>query len=185
MVEKEKNLNLKEEYLGILDRIIIFINNCDNKASIILGIYGVFGGILLTSNLFYNFIKNLFLLKFDNYLLIYIFLLLIASLLFIWGIIRLFLVLYAKIDTKVYAEKGLVTNSKIFYGTISNYSFQEYKLKISNLTEEEFKDDILSQIYIDSKICIKKFQNYNKGLKCSFLGLISFLILIIFGVVIF
>lgn len=181
--KKGKSIEI-EDYLNILDRVIGFIGNCDNKTSIILGIYGVFFGIVFTSNFFNNFIKSLILIKINFFTIIYIFFIICTLILFLYGIIKLFKALYAKIDSEVYAEDELITNSYIFYGTISNFSFRKYKNEIQDLSEEEFRNDILSQIYIDSKICNQKFQNYNKGLIYSFLGLLSFIILMIIGMLI-
>ena len=47
--------------------------------------------------------------------------------------------------------------------------------------KDTLKKEIISQIYINSEICTKKFKNYNIGLKYSIIGISIFLILIIVG----
>ena len=85
--------------------------------------------------------------------------------------------------TKPPSEKGLINDSLIYYGTISKYEYEKYEKKIIDIDEESLKKEIISQIYINSKICTKKFENYNKGLKYSILGFSLFVVSIVIGYV--
>ena len=60
----------------------------------------------------------------------------------------------------MYDERtGLVKNSYIFYGTISEMSFDSFAKE-----DVDYEEDLKSQIYVNSKIAISKFHNYNEGL---------------------
>ena len=72
----------------------------------------------------------------------------------------------AKINPKVFKEKGLNVESLLHFQSINKRTFTNFK----RLREEQLVDygeesrDYLSQIYINSDICTAKFQNYNKGI---------------------
>jgi hypothetical protein len=76
-------------------------------------------------------------------------------------------------------EKGIITDSKLFFSSISLNTFTDYKNQLSNMSEKELIDDIDSQTYINAKICTNKFINYNKAIKCIKISIISFIVLII------
>mgnify|MGYP007038901753 FL=1 len=80
-------------------------------------------------------------------------------------IFYLFKCLEGKINSSVFSEKDLQTESLLFFQTIAKKSFKQYKTDIKHINEKKIFEDYLSQIYINSKICTVKFTNYNKGLK--------------------
>ena len=68
--------------------------------------------------------------------------------------------------------------SLMYFHNIAKYNtYNDYKNKVLNATNDEFFNDILSQIYLNSKICTEKYENYNKGLILSIKGAIVFVIL--------
>lgn len=54
--------------------------------------------------------------------------------------------------------------SVMFFGTISQYSLNDYKAKILNMDSRDISKDLVEQIYINSTICAKKFKYYNWGM---------------------
>ena len=80
---------------------------------------------------------------------------LIVSCCYLFGAIR------ANIDyDKMYKDNpGLVKKSYVFFGTISKMRFYDFKKE-----ECDYEEDLKSQIYVNSIIATKKFQNYNEGL---------------------
>ena len=67
--------------------------------------------------------------------------------------------------------------SNIFFGHIALHENQQayWKcLKATNLNK--YIEDLVSQIYINSKICEQKFKNYNKGVKMSGISIIFLLV---------
>ena len=168
--KNEENFFTIEIAQDTLDRIIGFINTCDTKVSIILAIFGIIITIIFTGNI--NVIENLKNIINDSKNIKYfpIFLLLISIVIFLYGLIMLFMALYANI--KASGEKSI-----IYFKDISlSEDYEAYKQKIKNMNSENFLDDIIKQIYKNSMICSKKYERYNLGIKCSMFGFILFII---------
>jgi len=183
--EKNEKDNMDfDKYSQTLDRTTAWIENCDTKASIILGGIGVIFGILLASDyvkkiieIFNNMICNIGLCSW-----IYIVVSVFSISTFIIGTLFLIRVLIPKKNPELFKEKGVIVDSVIFFQSIAkNKTFQEYKSKVLDYTDENLCDDIISQIYICSNICDKKFDNYKKGLILSLCGFAIFAVMIIIG----
>ncbi len=145
-----------------LERIIGFISNCESKVSYLLATTGIIATILTTvipPNL--KSIKLFLHSNEPNFLIpMCIFGILISTVYFLLGIHYFSKVLTA--DTKRTSEN---TNSMIFFGSVSselNSNSYISKLESSNYS---YKDDLACQIYINSKICTQKFENYGRGFK--------------------
>lgn len=54
--------------------------------------------------------------------------------------------------------------SIMFFGTISQFSLNDYKAKTLNMNSRDITKDLVEQIYVNSKICTKKFKYYNWGM---------------------
>ena len=50
------------------------------------------------------------------------------------------------------------------------------------MTKEEYLNDLLSQIYINSKIANEKHVNYNKGIKWTIIGFIALIVMFLIGI---
>lgn len=178
----------KEDALDILDRTIGFVNNCDSKTSIMLGIFGVLLTIIFSGDGVAD-LKNIFTtaISFGKLIdIIYCIILVCTVLGFIFGILKLFQVLFPKIEFDDLKQDDIELDSKIFFNCISkNVSYKEYKEKMMNYSEDEHLNDIISQIYSNSIICSRKFNNHKIGLviaSCSFLG---FLIMWGIGIIVY
>ena len=174
----------KDDLNQILDRNIAWIENCDNKSSIALGYLGIAVGLIFAldyATIFLNVIQE----KFSNMNLCnFIFLcsILISVVVFAYGGYKLILSLTPKIDAKVYNEDDICNDSLIFFSSISrNRNYKSYCEKLDKIDDDDYLNDIKSQIYICSKICDTKFKSYKLGLILSLIGLLSFLILISYG----
>lgn len=145
-----------EDANTILERTINFIQNCDNKASIFLGILGVVFTISFTTEGFGTIIsivkKMTTPLTCCNF--IYLTLALISIISVIIGISNIIVVLGAKTTLKN-ADKDLKQNSKIYFWDIVKNNYKTYKEELLDLDEDNLKDEIMSQIYINSCICKK------------------------------
>jgi hypothetical protein len=122
-----------------------------------------------------------------NFSLFISFLMLVCYLLIIYltinTIYHLLKVLKGKINTDVYSEKELHTNSLLFFGTISQLKYMDFKKEINDANENTEMDDLTSQIFINSKICKKKFDHYNNAIKSFQKLLVLFLITFILIVI--
>ncbi|BCC00156.1 hypothetical protein BCJMU51_2220 [Bacillus cereus] len=54
---------------------------------------------------------------------------------------------------------------------------------MTNTEEDDEITDILSQIYVNAKICTIKYSYYSKGIKCAALGIAGVLILYVIGMI--
>ena len=163
----------KEELQYTLELVNSWVQNCDQKAGMLLAVIGVAITVMLTSD-FIKFIRNYIFIPFVEFCegkgehiiswsrFIVFFLLVVASVLLIKSSLYLFNASSANInDEKMYKENPtLVKNSFIFFNSISEMRFDDFKKD-----EVEFEDDLKSQIYINSIIAKIKFKNYNNGLR--------------------
>ena len=166
-----------------LDRVNMWIGNCDQKASFILAIIGVVLGICFTSDSLV-FIKSdivspvisaidnsttiSLLTIFEALLLLMLFAFLIMS------VFRMIFALRAKTDLQKLSQPGMESNSMLHYQTIANMTYREFCEK-----EVHILNDLRSQFYVNSCICTSKFENYKKGVKCLEWSIILSIVLII------
>ena len=174
-----------EEAKASLDRINGWINSCDSKAGTVLALTGVLLTIIFTNDgltAMYNVLqKSIPPVNFCTVL--YLGLLGISALVLGYGMVRLVLTLVARIDSNVYKESGMITDSVLFFGKISNRaSYQIFQSDVLNMKKEDYLKDLLSQIYINSKIANEKHVNYNKGIKWTIIGFIAFIVMFLIGI---
>lgn len=164
-----------------LERNLGFISNCDNKASIILTAVGVLLTIILTSEGLASIKdilkKILSQITFLNF--IYMFMFFSSVIILLSGILFLISVLIAR--SSISETKGS-KNSLIFFGGINSFNrIANYEKAIKKMDKKDLLDDLISQIYINSKIATKKYRKYNLGLKFTVIGFFLFIGVILFG----
>ena len=164
-----------------LERNLGFISNCDNKASIILTAVGVLLTIILTSEGLASIKdilkKSLSQITFLNF--IYMFVFFSSVIILLSGILFLISVLIAR--SGISETKGS-KNSLIFFGGINSFNkITNYEKAIKKMDKKDLLDDLISQIYINSKIATKKYRRYNLGLKFTVIGFFLFIIVILCG----
>lgn len=178
----------KEEALKTLERINTWIGNCDTKVSFALAFAGILIGGFFASSIITDslkkFIDNLFdigsfIQRGDPQfpIIVLAFIILVAFVIFIGiSIVSLFNAIKGKIDSSVYQQPGLTGESNLFFGTIQNKLFLDFKKSFEQQTEESLLNDLLSQVHINSSICNQKFKSYNKGVKYLVFSTISFIL---------
>ena len=174
-----------EEAKASLDRINGWINSCDSKAGTVLALTGVLLTIIFTNDgltAMYNVLqKSIPPVNFCTVL--YLGLLGISALVLGYGMVRLVLTLVARIDSDVYKETGIITDSVLFFGKISKRaSYKIFQSDVLKMKKEDYLKDLLSQIYINSKIANEKHVNYNKGIKWTIIGFIAFIVMFLIGI---
>lgn len=171
-LQSADNKKGKEELQFTLESVNSWLNNCDQKAGILLAVVGVAITVLVTSDFLKELRTNIFIpfvkywteeteLTFSWSRFTVFVLLVIALAMLVTTCYYLFRATRANIDyDKMYEENpGLVKNSYIYWGTISGMTYEYFKQDDVN-----YEDDLKSQIYVNSKIAMAKFQNYNMGL---------------------
>lgn len=158
-----------------MDRVIGFVERYFTKTSIILGVWGVVLSIFfeetVSSVVIAAFTEAIGNITFWN--VCFLIISFASIVMFIIGISNLCLTLIAK-------AKNSKKDSKIFYTDISlNETVEEYKYKLEHLTEDDIRNDYINQIYINSKLCKQKNDNYNRGVFCTLIGFGVFVLLLI------
>lgn len=174
-----------EEAQNSLDRINGWITSCDTKAGTILALVGVLLTLIFTNDglaTMYGVCQKVLPPK-TFCVIIFILLFGASAVMLFYGIAHLIFSLVAKIDSNVYNEPGLVTDSILFFGSIAKRpSYQVFQRSVLNIEKKEYLMDILSQIYINSQIANKKHEYYNRGIKWTFIGFIAFILLFLIGI---
>ena len=148
------NRNNEFEYLKYtFDNINTWINNVDNKISILLAFFAAIIGYVFS-------IKEKISMNHINLFIIGI---LIGVL--VCGCLLCFLALKGRIKSKINY------NSMIFFGSISEMDRKDYYDRLSRINEKQSINDIKNQIYINSCICSKKFKLYNLALDCLIIAI--------------
>lgn len=178
---------IKEEAVQTLERINFWISNCDTKISFSLAFAGILLGGFFSSGIITGSLNKLMkgLKEIDKdtpylkiqYLEITTVVLVVFIILMIGSLTYLFIGKKGSIDTGVYNEADLSKDSTLFFGTIHNKSFIAFKNSMIGIKKDELVNDYLSQVYINSKICNRKFTLYNKGVNWLIASTIAFIIL--------
>lgn len=189
MPTKNNKMEYEEKFENakyVLDNTKEWINNVDIKISILIAFMGIIlGYILIDSNI--DFIERIITtinnnsISFSKIIMGLLVLLLYINTIF--SIIKLLYALKGKINIKEFNESGVTLNSLIFYGSIAKYNYEEFNKKVKNQTKQSNINDILSQVYINSKICTKKFKDYNVGLNMAMITIILLFIVKIFKII--
>lgn len=180
-MEEDININIRIELMEKnLERVINWVNNCDQKASILLTLLGVVVTLVFTSGVFEK-IDNVIIAPFLMYIrtgegtfcwlnaLLSLFLL-ISILSVALSLKYLLAVLTSNIDyDKIRkSEPNMVEKSYIFFGGIADMKYNDFYL-----SPDSYYEDLRSQVYANSLVCKKKFKNYAKALRCIFVLLSS------------
>jgi len=68
--------------------------------------------------------------------------------------------------------------SLLFFGTIAKMSFDDFKQKFKSISDEDYLNDLLCQIHINSEILEQKFSNIKAALTMIVLSVIPWVIAI-------
>lgn len=168
-----------------LDRVNRWIENCDQKIYILLAFIGACITVFFSSSVFFK-ARTVLVQPFYAYLndndaycvdfrRLFLFVGLIA-ICFFMGRMLYFLIkaLTPNTITKDFLKKNptLEGNSLLHFQTIAGMTFNEFESQADNDSEERYKRDLYSQIFINSNICDAKFENLKKGLRAMFYLLI-------------
>lgn len=179
----------KDDAYKTLDTVNMWINNCDTKVSIILGIYGVLISIFLSSD-YVSKILELLHKAIDNpsfcdisYLVVLSF----SVALFLIGLCNLIRVIVPRIILGTNKKTGNDKfDSIMFYGSIAQIeSFDKYCEKVNTVDDSKILKDLLFQIYSASDICNKKFRRQKSGVLFSLVGIAFFAGMIVIGYMVY
>ena len=183
MESKRTHDELKE----ILDRNTAWIENCDSKTSIILGSFGVIAGIFLATDYVSKFKSILCHMasRVSFWTVVYVIFCILSISLILTGCVCWLTVLFARVNPDKFYNRGIKSDSLIFFSSIAKHkSLSSYKRDLEKCGTKQMDEDLISQIYICSIICDKKFKYYKFGLFLASIGSILFAVLILIGLLI-
>ena len=179
----------REEMVEILDRNTAWIENCDNKASIILGVIGVVAGVFLATDYvekLYSII--LFMISKEHlsiWSILYVFIMAASVVGMIVGCLFIIDVLVPRFRMEEYQKRGSARDSVIHYASIAKHkTFSKFRNKLVGLSNEAMLEDLAEQIYICAIICENKFTAYKKGLITCVVSFLIFILMAILGFII-
>ena len=155
----------KDDAYQLLTIINTWIGNFDSKSSFGLALVGILVGFTFTDSIPSAFIRIAEASKLADLNAcevvgaVMVVLLYLSSL---SSLIYLMLVITAR------TKNPNTSQSKFFFGSISNFDLQEYKEKVSVMTEKDMLSDLEEQIHTNSKICTLKAKYYKKGTQALF-----------------
>jgi cell division protein FtsW (lipid II flippase) len=168
-----------------LELVNHWISNVDTKSSFVLTFYGVILTIVFASELG-NKMINTFGYKCAtevNGESIKLFFSLIVVIAFFIVVIITFYNIYqtlkGRADPKLYKQKGLQTDSNLFFGTIATKKYADFKEQTKDEKDKDLLNDLNSQVYINSIIANAKFKYYNRSIIWLIISFILFLIFMI------
>lgn len=174
---------MNDELKLIHQKVMEFTFNCDNKASFLGAIIGVFFGGIASTNSFWGIINQLVnsaklfwsnnnsIFDWKSFCLGISIFACITSLLV--AIILILFVLLPKLGKKD-------TNSIIYFGSIGENPKDIYKDKVEKSNEVSIQQDYIDQIHICSKICLRKFRIYMYAVRCTIISTCAFALFMLF-----
>ncbi|WP_080871952.1 Pycsar system effector family protein [Oceanobacillus timonensis] len=153
-----------DKYYKQLDKVDYWIANADTKASFVLAFSGVLSGFLFSDETIEQ--QNV-----DNHTDSFINL---PNTLLTLTIISLIITITFSLLVLSARTKG-VKHTLFFWGDISKYTHWSYYLRAKlRETDDALEKDLIYQIYINSKICNKKFKRYRLTLRFLIISLVLF-----------
>ena len=155
-----------DDAMYTLDRIMSQISNCDTKASILLGLAGVFITIVADKLLSIYFepchsLTSLLAFKYSLFFLV-------SSILICVGIVFALIVLFPRLNPPS-------SGNHIFFKSIaSKYTSITYKESITQLDRNCYFNELIEQIYINAQICKSKYTNFKWATILAGSGLVIF-----------
>lgn len=167
-----------EQLNARLDRVNRWIENCDQKVYILLAFMGACIAVFFTSNIFlkarailitpfYAYLKEHEAYSFSVKIFLLFIGLIAVAILTVVMIVYLLKALFPSTVIKKFSDDNptLESMSLLHFESIAKMRFDDFEPKALIDINDRYKHDLLSQIFINSKICDNKFANLKKGLK--------------------
>lgn len=202
-MKEEKNFEI-QDLESRLARIVEWIKTCDTKTSFLLALVGVMLPIVLQSKLLQDDMMLAFTKIGDKNVscvssclcYIYVIAVLGFGLLLLTSCWKFLNVLFAKrtesLNERILGnncesvDQNVFKNSLLHFHHISTMTYEQFKSDFDAETSDGLREDLLSQIYINSCRCNEKYTYYNDGVRYLFFSgcllVITFLLhMILFG----
>ena len=170
----------KDTLFNTLSNINNWTMNCDTKASVILGSYGVAFSLIFVTDVINKIIDIIkaCINAMSVTIGMYVFVLIASCICLLLGLGFLIAVLIPRIDSN--------KPSLMFFALVSEIKTPEaYKDAVFSCDEGIMLEDLSNQIYAAAKICTKKFKYQKLGLLFFAAGWLVFFVWLIIGYVAF
>ncbi len=142
----------KQEIESILNRIHDWIKSADQKVSIFLGFQGVILAVLLQKTI------NTPTLFIRDYLNLPVVFLYIGTFVLLYSLYKSIMALFPRL------KKDSNTKSISYFGDIAKLELNDYRKDVNATSDENYIDDLISQIHISSKIADKKHRYFAEAI---------------------
>lgn len=155
------------------ERVNSWVLNCDQKASVLLATIGIIFAVFFSTD---KVADKLFIVVpaikkacenndcFHFFLWIAFALLIFVTFLLVFcSIFFLLLTLKSSIKFEKYKDAVNGKTPFSFFGSVAGMNYSHYKSVMTQVSDSDIIEELLSQTYINSKICNRKFENFNKG----------------------
>lgn len=201
-MKEEKTFEI-QDLESRLARIVEWVKTCDTKTSFLLALVGVMLPLVLQSELLQDDMMIAF-KQMNNcegcFILLccflYVVLVMGFGLLLLFSCWKFLNVLFAKRSESLSerilgknresVDQNVIKNSLLHFHHISTLTYEQFKIEFDAETSDGLREDLLSQIYINSRRCNEKYNYYNDGVRYLFysgcLLVLAFLLyMILFG----
>lgn len=150
-MDSKKNYEKLEKNLELIN---YWIDKADNKISILLGILPLVSAVLNYITSTFNKRKPELSVLYGIHDVISVFLIIVSISFFIFALIP-------KLGSSgISKNKGY----PIYYGDICKLKSDEYKSIISKADDDDYVNELMNEIYYNSKICKSKMTSFRKGI---------------------
>jgi hypothetical protein len=153
-----------------LKRISEWIKFADQKVAFLAVYYSALFGFIVANG--DAAIQKLLYLN-SCVLLIDLFVILLGIVSFSFGVTLIISAIFPRLNNR------LTNKSLFYYGSVSNMRFVDFKKKMTELSEDETKEQIIEQIYTNSVIADQKMKGVKRGTICLLLFAYSIAIYIL------
>lgn len=157
-MDREIITSTKENAEHTLDQVTSWVNSVDTKASYALSLTSILTGFILIQGIPQAFSAACVAESISISLLVGV---VLVFLLYLSSYVAILLLVYA-IMARV--STGNKNGSHLFFGHISKRDLAEYVQEFTELTEDQYINELLEQIHTNSKICMKKISFYQRGI---------------------
>ena len=201
-MKEEKTFEI-QDLESRLARVVEWVRVCDTKTSFLLALAGVMLQLVLQSELLQDDMMIAF-KQMNNcescFVLLccflYVVLVMGFGLLLLFSCWKFLNVLFAKRSESLSerilgknresVDQNVIKNSLLHFHHISTLTYEQFKIEFDAETSDGLREDLLSQIYINSCRCNEKYTYYNDGVRYLFysgcLLVLAFLLhMILFG----
>lgn len=157
-MDQKNTIRNRESAEQTFGQVISWINSVDTKASYALSLTSILTGFILIQGIPQAFSSIRDSESFSMALLGGV---ILVSLLYLSSYAAILLLVCAIVAR---TSANNINRSHLFFGHISKMDLGKYVQEFTDLTEEQYVNELLEQIHTNSKICMKKISFYQRGI---------------------